>query len=253
MNIFKYILLFSGLFLLNTCQNKESAGSAHFRALTMVQYPSVTLTIQGKGTQKSVHKTFSIGYAEPIDYQLLTPGHYEITLSVKGKELLKSDYVLGKNGYYTLLAAGLLPEKWKVNPRTTMYQLKYIFAGEELESTNSYLPQWFMMRDNYDGSKESAYIRLVNANPCTSTLTIKKDGKSLKSGIAYPVESGMLKLEPGAHRLQAFYGEVSLGSKKINPKPGYIYTGVIGGKSNSSGDLTISVLENPSRTLLESK
>ena len=246
----KYILFFCCCFLVSTCQNKEATKPAHFRALTMIQYSPATLTIQGKSKQKSIHQTLSLKYGTPSKYQTFKAGHYEITLSIQGKELLKGDYVLGKNGYYTLLATGLMPEKWTVNPRTTMYKLKHIFAGEELSSTNSYLPQWFMMRDNYDGSKKNAYIRLVNANPHTPSLTIKKGDKSLKSGLAYPLESGMLKLKPGSYKLNALYGNVPLAEKIINPEPGYIYTGVIGSKMNASGDLVITMLKNPSRTLL---
>lgn len=254
MKTLKHLLfLFFLNFLLSSCQSNESAKPAHFRAITMIHYPSAELIIRGKGKQKDKQQNLTLAYGEPTGYYTFPPGHYEITINVKGKPLLTGSYVLGKSGYYTLLATGLLPENWKVNPRTTMYQLKYIFAGEELESTNKYLPQWFMMRDNYDGSKKSAYLRLVNTNPYTPKVKVKKENQTLKRGLGYPMESKMLKLKPGKHRLHILYGKITLGEKMINTKPGYIYTAIIGNNKNDDNRLILPVLENPSRTLLESK
>lgn len=246
------VLLFCVLGMI-ACQSDKPKEPAHLRFITMIQHSGAELMIRGKGKHKDVQKTLSLQYSKPTEYQQLSPGYYEITLSIKGKKLLKGTYAMGKNGYYTMLATGLLPETWKVNPQTTMYKLKYIFAGEELHSANKYLPQWFMMRDNYDGNKKSSYIRLVNANPHTPKLSVKKEKKSLKSALAYPYESTMLKLSAGDHNLRFLYGNIMLAEKSIKTKPGYIYTAIIGGDKSSDKKLVIPVLENPSRTLIKSK
>ena len=91
---------------------------------------------------------------------------------------------------------------------------------------------------------------MVNANPHTPALSIKKNGTSLKNGLAYPIESKMLKLKPGSYMLNAFYGKIPIAEKMITPEAGYIYTAIIGADVNTPGDLAIRVLKNPSRALL---
>lgn len=252
MRIFKPILPILLVFI-SACSSSQKTKPAHFRMISMIPDGSGELTIRGKGKNQGIQKRLTPGYADSASYQELTPGHYEVSLKAKGKDVLKGSFVMGSGGYYTMVAMGLLPKNWSVNPQSTVYKLKYILAGSELVDANQYLPQWFMMRDNYDGSEKQAYIRFVNANPYTPTITVRDDKKALKSGLAYPKETDKQKLKPGQHHLRFMYGDIELARKTVGIKPGYIYSVIIGSNRKTKEELTISVLANPSRALLRSK
>lgn len=76
--------------------------------------------------------------------------------------------------------------------------------GSELTDDNQYLPQWFLIRDNYNGSKTHAYIRFVNSHPQTPELTVKVSDKLFKSSLMYPRETDIQKVTPGLHFFRFF-------------------------------------------------
>lgn len=123
---------------------------------------------------------------------------------------------------------GLLPDEWVVNPTTFFSRLKYIFGGSEVKGTNSYLPQWFLIRNRYNRYKDYAYVRFVNLNPFISKITIKNGDKTLKKSLPYPASTGIIKLKPGAHNLTFQYGDIKIGQKALRAKAAHIYTFFMG-------------------------
>lgn len=253
MRITRFILVTLLSIICLACQQTKKPKPAHLRALSMMPSAQGELEITGKGKTNDIQKKISLHYAKSNNYVQLPPGHYKITYLVDDKPLLSGTFVMGKNGYYSLLLAGLLPHKWSVNPQSTLFHIKYFLAGSEIEDANQYLPQWFMLRDNYDGSKTHPYIRIINASPHNPAISIKDGRKTLKSGLAYPIETDMLKIKAGKHKLHLLYGNIHVADKMISAKAGYIYTIVIGDSQKGEDAPTIHVLSNPSRTLMESK
>lgn len=236
------------------CQQTKNPKPAKLRALSMIPDTQAELTIRGQKKNKEIHKTLSLSFTDTTSYQQLPPGYYKITLTVGGKELLKGTYVMGGGGgQYTLLSTGLLPDTWSVNPQSLKYQLKHMFTGTELADANAYLPQWIMMRDNYEGSTEHAYLRIINSNPFSPSLTIKGKQKTLKAGLAYPEKTELIKIKPGSHHLRMYYGKIQLAKKSVQAKPGYVYTVIIGDKKKEEGEFSVLLLENPSKALRKSR
>lgn len=252
MSRLKFIaLIFLGI-LFGACHT-QTPQPAQLRVLSMIPNAKGEIAIRGQRTNQGTTKNFQIQFADSATYHALAPGPYEITLSVNGKPLFKSTYVMGRAGRYTLLAMGLLPHHWTLNPHTRIYSLKHMLAGSELADDNRYLPQWYMMRDNFGGSKGDAYIRLVNASPYTPAVTVTDDENTLEPRLVYPKETEVEKIRPGSHTLSIHYGDIQESQKSIRAKRGYIYTLVIGPKATNNGKLTLRLLRNPSKSLLKAQ
>lgn len=231
------------------CRSSHPKKSSQLRIVSMIPDVEATITIRGTGTS-DYDRSFDLGYAQPVSYHGVSSGSYIFSYKVDGQSMLVRNYVIGSNGRYTLLVTGLKPKKIKNNPKTMMFRLEYMLAGSEAAGTNGFLPRWFMLRDNYDGSARKAYLRIINASPTYHKLGVRKDNKKY-SRIVYPKKTDMKKLSAGVHVFSFYHGEILMGKTDIKAKPGYIYTLIVGDPLHASPDhLQLTVLSNRSRALL---
>lgn len=246
--------LFLIIFCLGSCESKQREAPSNLRVVSLITGTEATLTIQPKNNKVAVDSfTFDLEYATPRGYQKINPGHYVFEYEINDNALLEKSFVIGSDGWYTLLIMGMKPLHTIKNRKTLEFTLEKIFAGSEAEGTNGYLPRWTMLRDNYDGSKKDGYIRILNASPTYHKLAVFKNGKKFGS-IRYPLKTKINKLTPGDHTYSFYHGEIQIGEEKVVAEPGYIYTIIIGdAKASSDRTLHTFVLKNPSGMLLDKR
>jgi|GEM_PF-4086836 len=237
------IIIILLLLSLSSCFRGQKSGTTHLRLLSMIPGTHGTIEIQGKGVHQDIHKTLDLSFAEKVDYQSLPAGYYNLSFSVQGKKLLQGEYALGKNGYYTMLITGLQPKQWSVNPQSITYKLKHWVAGSELADPNKNMPQWFMMRDNIEVTGSRAHLRIVNANPYLSKISVYSSTGTLGTGLWYPKINEIQKVTPGRHKLQVRYGNIETGEKTFTFEAGFIYTLVVGPGQPTTGDITLRLLD----------
>lgn len=243
------ILILIGLI---SCQPKDKPASSRLRIISMIPNTDGTLSIQRVDSSGAKSREFSLGYQTSIQYMDLQPGYYKLKYTIGDKPLLDGTYVMGKNGYYTLLLTGLQPDSIRPNPKTTLFTIEEMVAGSEATGTNGYLPRWFLLRDNYDGNLNHAYVRVINASSMYNSVRVKKK-KADFAHVPYPMETEMKELAPGRHSLSFYYGEIKVAEKEISTQQGYIYTLIIGNPAHQDGKAEIELLENASRMLMHSR
>lgn len=240
-----YIIL--GLVLIAGCSNKPSE-PANLQVLSMipgVNDASVEITPINTSSDK---KTITLPYAEPSGYYSFEPGKYDITYKKGAEPLLKHSIVLGKESYQTLMAAGMLPDSFRVNPHTTMFTVKKALAGSESLDPNGYMPQFIMLRDLYRGKKNQGMIRLVNASPFAKNVTLKKGKKKLQT-LTYPKYGEPTPVKTGLEPFNFFMGSVRLNQKNMELQDGYIHTIITGNSTSSDTSLTVATYKTASESI----
>lgn len=235
----KYLFLLFAFILMGaaSCKNK-SKKPAHLQFISMVPSKAASFSISPvSGDTKRLIK--NLGYAKPGGYKKFEPGQYRIRYAIENRTVLDHTFTLGSDSYQTLLATGLWRDSLSVNPKTNSYAIKRIVAGSETLDPNGFYPQFLMLRDKYHGSTHYGLVRFVHAAPFKKTLTIKNNGKSLASGLKYPIHT-----EPAPKKkaldLSFMMGSISLKKMNSSIDQGYMKTIIIGDNPSGEEPLTIN-------------
>ncbi|MBL3658160.1 DUF4397 domain-containing protein [Fulvivirga sediminis] len=220
---------------------------AHFRLVNFLEAPTAELSVTN--LENGQQKVIKMDYGESINYIKLTPQHYRFSLIIKNKKVLEKEFVMGAKGFYTLVIAGMLSDKIETNQQTTLFKLKKLLGGETKDD-NNFLPQWYMLRDNYDGSTSAAYVRFVNINPSSTLLSLKKEESKLFEEIPYPHVTDIKKIKEGNHTYRVSKGDITVSEFKLTTTAGHIYTLVTGANLNNAKQLETIILENKAKYLL---
>ncbi|UII25476.1 DUF4397 domain-containing protein [Fulvivirga maritima] len=223
---------------------------AHFRLVNFIEAPEAKLTITNLKNGEQV--VFTIDYGKSMKYVNLSPDHYQFSILIENEKVLEQEFVIGANGFYTLVLAGMLTDDIQTNEYTTIFKLKKLFGGETKDD-NNFMPQWYMLRDNYDGSTKAPYVRFVNVSPSSTPLSVQEQNSKLFKKVLYPHNTDMKKITGGSHRYEIKKGDITVSEIELKTTAGYVYTIFTGPNMNDAREMKTIVLENKSKALMMQK
>lgn len=225
----------------------DTKAPARLQVVSMVPFQEATVSITSvRDSLKTINQTLS--YAKPTGYIKLQPGKYRVAYAIKTNIVLDHLFVLGPKSYQSLLITGLYNDSMDVNPETTAYRLKKIVAGAEVTDPNGFLPQFLMLRDDYEGNPDSGLLRLVHAAPFKKKITVRDKRKSLEKKLSYPAHSDPISVNR-ASELNMSMGAVLL--KRFTPllKKGTLLTVILGEGNAGDSTLVLSTYQTPTDTI----
>ena len=201
-----FILVFLPLVLTSVCLTSVASAqteSAHVRVVDLV---SNAASLQVEFGSKGETHSLELGYKEVSDYQSLTPGVYQVTVTAPESRtpVLEVSYGLGIEGYYTLAVFGLTPAE-PAPGAGFMDRLVQLFGGAAV-SKKGYLPQSELLADDLGAGRKGAYLRVLHAAPLVDKLTLtgKREDKTrtFAPALGYAELSTLTPAQPGNYTFE---------------------------------------------------